>query len=102
MMMCNIPSLININNLNNAQKKEIFFSKFKITDDNTISNEFSNTPIYFYDPIVYMNQIEFTFYNSDNTLVNFKNIDHSFVLEITTLDNLPELSAINPNISLKS
>lgn len=101
LMMCNIPFTTNINNLTNVQTKEIYFTKFKITDDNSISNEFSNTPIFFYDPIVSLNQIGFTFYYPDKSLVDFKNRDHSFVLEITTIDNLPELTAINPNVSVK-
>ena len=101
LMMCNVPFIANINNLNNVQTKEIYFAKFKITDDTLISNEYSDTPIFLYDPIVYLNQIGFTFYNPDKTLVDFKDIDHSFVLEITTIDNLPELTAINPNVSVK-
>jgi hypothetical protein len=99
LMNCN---LTNINNLSNAQKKEIFFAKFKINDNTTITDSFSQTPIYFYNPIMQLNQIGFSFYNPDNTLVDFKDRDHSFVLEITTLDNLPELTSINPNISLKT
>ena len=98
-MNCNLS---NINNLSNAQKKEIFFTKFKITDDNMITNSYSNTPIYFYDPIVQLNQLGFKFYYPDNSLVDFKDRDHSFVLEITTIDNLPALTAINPNISIKT
>jgi hypothetical protein len=98
-MNCN---LTNINNLSNAQTKEIFFAKFRITDDIMMDNSYSNTPIYFYDPLVQLNQLGFTFYNPDNTFVDFKNKDHSFVLEITTIDNLPGLSAINPNISVKT
>lgn len=101
LMMCNVPFIANINNLTNVQTKEIYFAKFKITDDTLISNEYSQTPIFLYDPIVYMNQIGFTFYNPDKTLVDFKDIDHSFILEITTVDNLPELTAINPNVSVK-
>jgi hypothetical protein len=101
LMMCNIPHTININNLTNTQTKEIYFAKFKITDDNSISNEFSETPIFFYDPLVSLNNIGFTFYYPDKTLVDFKNREHSFILEITTIDNLPELTAINPNVSVK-
>ncbi len=101
LMMCNVPFIANINNLTNVQTKEIYFAKFKITDDTFISNEYSHSPIFLYDPIVYLNQIGFTFYNPDKTLVDFKDVDHSFVLEITTVDNLPELTAINPNVSVK-
>lgn len=99
LMNCN---LTHINNLSNAQKKEIFFAKFKINDDNMIIDSYSHTPIYFYDPILQLNQLGFSFYNPDNTPVDFKDKDHSFTLEITTIDNLPELTSINPNISLKS
>ena len=101
LMMCNVPFIVNINNLTNVQTKEMCFAKFKITDDTLISNEYSNSPIFLYDPIVYMNQLGFTFYNPDKTLVDFKDRDHSFILEITTVDNLPELTSINPNISVK-
>jgi hypothetical protein len=95
MMECSI-----LNKLVNSNTKNKFFTKFRITDDNIISNESSNTGIFLYDPIYVLDELSFKFYNPDNTLVDFRNIDHSFVLEITMIDNMPLLSNINTNYPL--
>jgi hypothetical protein len=52
------------------------------------------------DPIYELDKITFKFYNPDNTLIEFDDNEHSFTLEITTIDNIPELTNINSTRSL--
>lgn len=95
LMECNIVNL-----LSNANTKNNFFTKFRITEDKIVVNEITATSAFFYDPIYELDKLNFKFYNPDNTLIDFDDIDHSFVLEITTLDNSPELTNINSTRSL--
>jgi hypothetical protein len=95
LMECNIVNL-----LSNANTKKNFFTKFRITGDNIISSELTETSAFFYDPIYELDKIGLKFYNPDNTLVEFDDNDHSFTLEITTIDNIPELTNINSTRSL--
>lgn len=90
MMTCNIVNL-----LSNANTKNNLFSKYRITGDNIIVNENAVNAIYFYDPIYELDKLSVKFYNPDNTLVDFNDNEHSLTFEITTLDNLPEISNIN-------
>ena len=94
----NLSSIVNL--LSNANTKNNLFAKCRITGDKIIVNEKVDTSLFFYDPIYELNQLSFTFYNPDNTLVDFNDNDHSFVLQITTLDNTPELTNINSSRSL--
>ncbi len=95
LLECSITNL-----LSNANTKKNFFTKFRITDDKIISNEITQTASFFYDPIYELDKITFKFYNPDNTLIEFDDNDHSFTLEITTIDNIPELTNINSTRSL--
>ncbi len=90
LMECSASSL-----LINAHTKNNLFTKFRITEDKIIVNEIVNTASFFYDPIYELNKLSFKFYNPDNTLVEFNDNDHSFILELTTIDNLPEFTNIN-------
>ena len=90
LLECNIVNL-----LSNANTKKNLFTKFRITEDKIIVNETSPTNAYFYDPIYELEKLSFKFSYPDNTLVNFNDNDHSILLEITTLDNMPQLTNIN-------
>ena len=98
LMECNIVNLVNL--LSNANTKRNFFTKFRITEDKIVVNEITATSVFFYDPIYELDKLSFRFYNPDNTPIDFNDVDHSFVLEITTLDNSPELTNINSTRSL--
>jgi hypothetical protein len=89
------------NNIINACNLNNMFAKFRITDDNILDNEFTSTPIFFYNPLTELHKLSFTFYNPDNTLLDFNNEDHSFVLQITTIDNIPELTELNSTTSMR-
>jgi hypothetical protein len=98
MMMCKEVGSDNIINACNLQN---MFAKFRITDDQILNNEFTATPIFYYNPLTELSKLSFSFYNPDNTLIDFNNEDHSFVLQITTIDNIPELTELNSNMSMR-
>jgi hypothetical protein len=52
-------------------------------------------PIYYYNPIRYLNELSFSFYDASGELFDFDNIDHSFIIELTTVDNIPENTQLN-------
>jgi hypothetical protein len=88
----------NINYNSNGQQ---YFYKFLLNGQpNTyLFNTFVQTPIYFNPPIKSITKFEFTFISPDGSLVNFGNLDSSFTLEITTVDNIPENTNISTNIA---
>jgi hypothetical protein len=59
-----------------------------------VYDSFAPTPIYYNDPISF-NELNVSIYNPDGELVDFHNLDHSFVLEITTLDQIPKGTGID-------
>lgn len=70
------------------------FSKilFNNADSNNkiIFNTFIHTPITFFDPISELSKLNLSFYLPNGELINFNNMEHSFTLEITTIDEHPK------------
>ena len=58
-------------------------------------NTYVCTPKIFYEPIQELSQLTLSFYSPDGELYDFNGLDHSFTLEITTLDELPYDTHIN-------
>jgi hypothetical protein len=52
-------------------------------------NTFVDTPIYFNPPLNILTEFEFTFIDPNGNPWNFYNINHSFTLEITNVNNYP-------------
>lgn len=61
-----------------------------------VYNTFVSTPKDYYEPIGEVSQLTFSFYTPSGDLYDFNGINHSFTLEITTLDDLPQDTNINP------
>jgi hypothetical protein len=59
-----------------------------------VYDSFAPTPLYYNDPISF-NELHISVYNPDGELVNFHNLNHSFILEVTTLDEIPNGTAID-------
>ena len=49
----------------------------------------------YYTPIHEVSKLSFEFYSPSGELVDFKGIDHSFTLKITTLENILDNTNIN-------
>jgi len=92
LMTCNEASnVVHIgqNTINNVFAKIIFDGCVgKLLDD-----EHVQTPIFFYDTTT-LSKLSFAFYYPTGELFNFLNLDHSFVIELITLDETPDGTGI--------
>lgn len=84
---------------NISQNKQLveYFAKVDLTKpaNETIYDIWaSSPPITFYD-MKDLQQLSVQIYGTDGELFNFNGVDHSFLLEITTLDLLPQETGIN-------
>ena len=89
----------------NTDKVTNIFAKILTSNDSNINNNllintFSLTPQFYYDPIRELYQLTLQFYYPNGELVDFGNDDHTFTLEITTFDNIPELTNITTNVTI--
>jgi hypothetical protein len=93
---------------NISQNKQLieYFAKINLSEkeDKTVYNPyvydtFISAPVLFYD-MKNLHQISIRLYGSDGQLYNFNGVDHSFILEITSLDNLPQQTNINSTNSI--
>lgn len=75
------------------------FAKILLCDipNKVIFNSFVNMPLIFDDPLHELSQLEIIFYNRDGTLYNFNGADHSFTLEIITVNDVPKGTNISAN-----
>jgi hypothetical protein len=85
--------LIRCKNLNqNTNPNGIdFFYKIQLngTSNTPMFNTFVDTPVYFNPPLNVLTDFEFTFIDPNGNPWNFYNINHSFTLEITNVNNYP-------------
>jgi hypothetical protein len=87
--------------LTNSTKVSNILSKILINNESDILlNTFSITPSFYYDPIYELYQLTLQFYYPNGKLVDFNGLDHNFLLEITTFDNIPELTNLTTNITI--
>lgn len=63
-------------------------------NDRLALNTYVETPIYFHNPIKYLKTLEFEFYSPDGELYDFNGLDHSFTIEIVTLNDSPKGTGI--------
>lgn len=90
LIVCNqIETLINNGPIKNA------FAKILMSDSpqKTIFNSFVSMSSVV--DIAQLSELEFSFYTPYGLLYNFNGLDHSFTLEITTLNNIPSNTNIN-------
>lgn len=89
-----------LNNNNNPNGPSYFY-KFLINQppNNYLFNTFVNSPVYFNPPIRELNKLKLTLVYPNGGLVNMGNLNYSLTFEITTVNNLPENTNINTNMS---
>jgi hypothetical protein len=89
-----------LNNNNNPNGPSYFY-KFLINQPpgNYLFNTFVNSPVYFNPPIRSLNELKLTLVYPNGGLVDIGNLNYSLTFEITTINNLPENTNINTNIS---
>ena len=78
-----------------------YFYKFLINQppDNYLFNTYVNSPVYFNPPIRELNKLKMSLVYPNGGLVNMGNLNYSLTFEITTVNNLPENTNINTNMS---
>lgn len=88
-------------NNNNNPNGPAYFYKFLINQPpgKYLYNTFVNSPVYFNPPIRNLNELKLTLVYPDGSLVNIGNLNYSLTFEITVLNNLPENTNINTNMS---
>ena len=84
---------------NNGNVKDIFA---RINNDvckyEMLLNTYVPIKITYREPIKELKKLTIKYYNPDGYLVDFNNINHSFIIELTMIDKLPESSGILPNL----
>jgi hypothetical protein len=59
-----------------------------------IKNSFSKTPIFYNDPIKLLSSLSFDIYSPDGSYYDFNGVNHAFILQIITYDEIPEGTAV--------
>lgn len=90
----------NLNNNNNPNGPSYFYKFLIDKPPNTyLFNTFVNSPVYFNPPIKSLNELKLTLVYPNGGLVNMGNLNYSLTFEITTINNLPENTNVNTNMS---
>lgn len=89
-----------LNNNNNPNGPSYFY-KFLINQPpgSYLFNTFVNSPVYFNPPIPNLNELKLTLVYPNGSLVNMGNLNYSLTFEITSINNQPENTNINTNMS---
>jgi hypothetical protein len=90
-----VREFANMINISSKQTLKSCFAKINLTGlpGKLIYDTFVSAPITFYDPID-ISELNISFYSADEQLFDFNGIDHSFVLEITSIDYMPDDTGI--------
>jgi hypothetical protein len=86
--------------IENLGKVKDVFAKILLSGapGKVLFNTFVMTPKYYFDPIPEISSLTFSFYSPDGNLYDFNGLNHSFILEITTLNELPKGVGISNNM----
>ncbi len=85
----------------NTNSPNNFFAKINLNSTNTniLVDQILSPPVFYYNPIQRLSELSFEFYDPNGDEFDFNNIDHSFILEFTMIDNIPENTGLNSNTS---
>lgn len=85
-----IREFSNVVNISGNKKITSCFAKINLSGlpGKLVYDTFVQTPSVLFDPI-YLSELNISFYSPDGVLFEFNGVDHSFVIEITSLDYLP-------------
>ena len=90
-------SIAELNNMYNLGKIKDVYSKINLTGlpGKILYNSFIPNSNFYYNPIKNLTKLAISFYSSNGELFDFNGLDHSFTLELVTLDIIPEGTNIN-------
>jgi hypothetical protein len=100
-----IMTIDNLNTIGNSGKIKTFFNKISFENDSDqkiVHNTFINSDIILPELLPSLYEIRATFYTPDGNLIDFNGIDHSYILEIVTIDNKPDNTTIDINTGTKT
>lgn len=104
LMKCDTNNLSEntFNQMSSFSKIRNIFAKIQIYNlensvNNYVYNSFIQSPIYIHNPINELRELTFSFYDKYGNLLNYSDFEHSFILEIVTVAEIPE----NTNLSAK-
>lgn len=95
LMACEeLNGIINIGHVNPI------FAKINLTGchGTTAHNTFVPVINYYHTPIRKLNKLTISFYSADGELFDFDGLDHSFIIELVTLDKTPDGTEISEGI----
>lgn len=75
------------------------FAKIQLCDSpgKVLFNSYVSTPKHYEDPLSELSTIEVNFYAPDGSAYDFNGLDHSYTLEIITINDIPEGTGISSN-----
>ncbi len=87
--------------MKNTNKPFDMFAKINLqsTNNTVLVDEIICPPVFYYNPINSINELSFEFFDPNGDNFDFNNVDHSFVLELTMIDNIPENTGLKSNAS---
>ncbi len=83
-----------------AYAKILYGTQLNLPEDltgNTLFNTFVRTSKFYEDPLNELSELTISFVNQNGDLIDFGNRDHSFTLEIVTVNDIPEGAGITAN-----
>lgn len=93
-------TLDSIGPVKRAYAKILFGSQLNLPEDQTgniLYNTFVRTSKFYEDPLNELSELTISFVNQNGDLIDFGNQDHSFTLEIVTVNDIPEGAGITAN-----
>lgn len=75
------------------------FAKIQLCDSpgKVLFNSYVSTPKHYEDPLNELSTIQVTFYDPSGNLYDFNGLDHSYTIEIVTVNDIPEGTGISSN-----
>ena len=94
-----LMSISELNKMYNLGKIKEVYSKINLTGlpGKILYNSFIPNNNFYYNPIKNLTKLSVAFYTAEGELFDFNGLDHSFTLELVTLDIIPEGTNINEN-----
>lgn len=80
------------NAISKINNRNYFFYRINMNNPNgqqLIYDTFADTPVIYSAPLRKIKKFNFSFFTPDNKPYDFDNVDHSFVLELTTIKEMP-------------
>jgi len=95
-----LMTIDNLNIIGNSGKIKNFFNKISFdteNDQDLIYNTFINSDITLPELLPELYEIKVSFYTPEGELIDFNGMDHSYILQIVTINNKPNNTTVDTN-----